>query len=84
MLAHLQKWKPNMWIGVKGTKPETIARSFYTLLTLLVLPSCAEAKTKNSRAPDSETKLAYFPAYISEMLTQVCAEFTHVTAAECV
>jgi hypothetical protein len=29
------------------------------------------AKTKNSRAPDSEMKLTYLPESISEILTQV-------------
>ena len=80
-LAHLQKWKPNIWIRGIGTKPDTIAKSSYTFFTRFELPFSTDANTKSSSAPDSERKLTYLPASISEMLTQVCAELTHVTEA---
>ena len=46
-----------------------------------MLPFSADANTKSSSAPDSDRKFTYLPVSISEMLTQVCAELTHVTEA---
>ena len=60
----MQKWYPSVCKSGKGAKPETIARFYCTFLIRLDFPAVDEAKMNNSRAPDSDKKLANFPSDI--------------------